>query len=487
MDFFGKIKNFFNPSASVQQYSEYALGALPNDESPDVRDINVSQVQTPVQLPETYESPIKDFPVLNQGFLGTCVAHAFALLKAVADFMETGSFILYSRRFIYSLAHKISGLPVNTQGLYPRDAGKTLAAVGAVKDSGFDDNNLPHDKYLALTVTETMLTDANIAKAKGFAGVDVDEHSLKQAIFQNKGAAVTIPIDWSKIEADGTFRIPKKIEGSHEIVAFGWTKDAFIVRNHWGSWWGTKGNGFIKFSEVENIIRDATVIIDLPNDLKERAKLTQYIFLTDLKLGMRNDAVKQLQKRLIEMGFLNSDITGYFGNLTKIAVQQYQYVRGIMTTGTVGPLTRKALNADSSTVTVKSKIDLWCQATEKMEGAKPSWNNPGNIRYIGQASVSAVYDMSNKKTITDRSKFYLYKNTNSFCIFPDYATGYMELRKIFTNACLGKSKVYSPDMTLTQFYQKYAPSSDNNDPLNYARFVAKFIGVSPDTQIRTLL
>lgn len=113
-----------------------------------------------------------------------------------------------------------------------------------------------------------------------------------------------------------------------------------------------------------------------------------------------------------------------------------------------------------------SKIDIWCEAIKKMEGAKPSRNNPGNIRFIGQ-------------------KFAI--NDKGFCKFDTYAHGYGALRQILVNACSGKSKVYHPTDTLYTFYTKYAPDSDGNNSKNYAQFVAGKLGVSPVIQIKNLL
>ncbi len=120
----------------------------------------------------------------------------------------------------------------------------------------------------------------------------------------------------------------------------------------------------------------------------------------------------------------------------------------------------------STNSTTPSKIDLWCQAAKKMEGALPSRNNPGNIRYIGQ-----------KYAVNDRG----------FCKFDTYEHGYQALKNLFINACTGKSKVYHPVDTLYTFYTKYAPSSDGNNPKVYAEYVAKVIGVSPTIQIKELV
>lgn len=113
-----------------------------------------------------------------------------------------------------------------------------------------------------------------------------------------------------------------------------------------------------------------------------------------------------------------------------------------------------------------SRIDNWCEAAKQMEGAKPERNNPGNLRFVGQ-------------------KFAV--NDGGFCKFDTYAHGYAALKTLFTNACEGKSKIYSPTMNLYEFYNKYAPSSDGNNPKHYAEFVANIIGVLPTIQIRQLL
>jgi hypothetical protein len=61
-------------------------------------------------------------------------------------------------------------------------------------------------------------------------------------------------------------------------------------------------------------------------------------------LGYESTEVMILQQFLYDRGYLREVRTGYFGNLTEAAVKQFQTDNGIETTGTVGPLTRKAIN-----------------------------------------------------------------------------------------------------------------------------------------------
>lgn len=118
-----------------------------------------------------------------------------------------------------------------------------------------------------------------------------------------------------------------------------------------------------------------------------------------------------------------------------------------------------------------NKLDMWCLAAIAMEGAYKPNNNPGNVRYI-PGTWPAKLATGNRR---------------GFCTFKTYNIGYAVLKKIFTNACTGLSKIYHPTDTLYTFYEKYAPASDGNNPKKYAEYVSSIIKVDPNVQIQTLL
>ena len=87
-------------------------------------------------------------------------------------------------------------------------------------------------------------------------------------------------------------------------------------------------------------------------------------------------------------------------------------------------------------------------------------NNPGNIR-PGSLAVGAT------------------GSSGGYAVFPDYQTGYSALVNL----------IQSPsywNLTLTQFFQKYAPAADNNNPAAYASSVAASLGVDPNTPLSIL-
>ena len=71
---------------------------------------------------------------------------------------------------------------------------------------------------------------------------------------------------------------------------------------------------------------------------------SKFRFLKNLKLGVKNDDVKELQKVLASLNLYTGKITGVFDNATFKAVKSYQKANKIISTGYFGPLTRAVIN-----------------------------------------------------------------------------------------------------------------------------------------------
>lgn len=132
-------------------------------------------------------------------------------------------------------------------------------------------------------------------------------------------------------------------------------------------------------------------------------------------------------------------------------------------------LLEKLYNLLVEKVSGKNSIQKWAEAIKEFEGWYPGSrsyrnNNPGNLRY-------SKYQSGTK---------------DGFSYFETYKQGWKALLYQLRIATDGRSSVYSPDMTLYDFFEVYAPSSDNNHPKEYAEFVADKIGVSLDIQIKNL-
>lgn len=137
-------------------------------------------------------------------------------------------------------------------------------------------------------------------------------------------------------------RPPVKIISGHAVcqTPFDFTMyNLFTIPNTWGIDWCRLGCADIiwdqyKPIEVWQIYENDTPIIKP--------------FNTDLKFGMNNDEVRNMQCFLKIKGFFNYNPTGWFGPLTSMAVKAFQKARGIPSTGYWGILSRTQANKEIS-------------------------------------------------------------------------------------------------------------------------------------------
>jgi len=222
--------NFF--SSSIK-----ATGAFEN--SPDVRDISISAIQKDVELPKEHITDISKLKVLDQGNLGTCVAHAFSSIMTNLNLKETGNATELSRRMLYSLTRKTYEYTDDlNEGLFPRDCAKIVTKVGTTDDISIDNNKLPHSSYVALNVDSKMQERAEIYRGKAYGSVDADDFALMQAIVQNGLVAVSIQYDPKTWSSGGEIRKVKSPKGRHYIVLYGYktieNDVVFYFLNSWG-------------------------------------------------------------------------------------------------------------------------------------------------------------------------------------------------------------------------------------------------------------
>ena len=125
---------------------------------------------------------------------------------------------------------------------------------------------------------------------------------------------------------------------------------------------------------------------------------------------------------------------------------------------------------------VKSlRLNAWALAIQQYEGyyqgsASFRNNNPGNLKYTR-------YTESLGATASSQ---------NGFAIFPTYQVGFSALKQFLKDASSGVLPAYK-GVTIIGFFEKYSPSSDGNEPLAYANFVAKKVVATPQTLINTLV
>lgn len=128
-----------------------------------------------------------------------------------------------------------------------------------------------------------------------------------------------------------------------------------------------------------------------------------------VQTALSTQDVKTVQTKLKRWGYFNGPITGYYGPLTTAAVKYFQRVNGIEQTGTVGPITAKALGMSylySSSTSTNNSSDLYLLA-------KCIYAESRGEVYVGQVAVGAV--------ILNRVKSSYFPNTISGVIYQPYA------------------------------------------------------------------
>lgn len=80
---------------------------------------------------------------------------------------------------------------------------------------------------------------------------------------------------------------------------------------------------------------------ELPTEVPTGAPVPEYPGL--LKYGSKGAAVKALQNRLVELGYLTGSVDGAFGSDTRNAVRAFQGARGLKVTGEVDETTHNAI------------------------------------------------------------------------------------------------------------------------------------------------
>lgn len=122
-------------------------------------------------------------------------------------------------------------------------------------------------------------------------------------------------------------------------------------------WFGPKTHdAVISFQKSQGLKMDGLVGMKTKTALDAAAAQASDYGTQDLNLGSRGSAVSQLQKDLTRLGYYTCAIDGWFGSKTHDAVVSFQKSQGLKTDGTVGSITKAALNNTLIRVVPSSRI-----------------------------------------------------------------------------------------------------------------------------------
>jgi C1A family cysteine protease len=226
---------------------------------PDHRDFKLAPpTLAPADLPPLVDLRPQCPQVYDQGNLGSCTANAIAaafefelLRQKLADFTPSRLFIYYNERVM-------EGDPGQDNGAQIRDGMSSVATLGVCQEVQWPYNEWAFDQK----PDPVCYTDALANKANQYLSIAADLIHLKACLAGGfpfvLGISVYESFESPAVAQSGIVPLPAPQEdcvGGHAILCVGYddSKQAFLMRNSWGSDWGLGGYFYLPYAYVINM------------------------------------------------------------------------------------------------------------------------------------------------------------------------------------------------------------------------------------------
>ena len=232
----------------------------------DARDYRPAKA-TKYKLPQEFTLQIDN--VKDQGEVNSCVAHALSTtIERNKDSFSTGWIYGYRPDGYYQ-----------GEGMYPREALKTLQKMGAVKEEDFALNIEMQEAKRAVDKELSKLKAlARDFKIESYARL-YSANEIKQWIFLHKTAVpVCILTEELDLSGDNILYLPENQYDTtgHMMAIIGWNELGFIVQNSWGKEWGDNGTAILPY---EYPIEEAWGITFNTNEVYDSTKKPKLYWL----------------------------------------------------------------------------------------------------------------------------------------------------------------------------------------------------------------
>lgn len=194
-------------------------------------------------FPDSY---IIDMPeIKDQGIVNSCVAHSLATFLE-ENYLEDN--IKFSTGFIYG--YRPFGYS-QEEGMYPREAIKTLLKIGDVPKENFDHNKeMPEIKSLLDENFNNLKDIADVYKIKSYARLYTTAE-IKEYIYNDIPVPISIPVYNDLAYDKETFIIQRpcgSLDGYHMMIIYGYNESGWLVQNSWGKDWANEGRAVLSYS-----------------------------------------------------------------------------------------------------------------------------------------------------------------------------------------------------------------------------------------------
>lgn len=239
-------------------------GCLPSP--PDARDYQAKDYIALGVRPSEYE-PDMWAPVLNQGSVGSCVAHSLATVKWYQEHRERKGNVRYSTDYIY---HNRLASDHQGSGMVVREALSQLAKCGVCEYVDLPTNTEYPNKGIQNCI-DALASEAEPQRVKSYVRCETTDE-ICEAIYQHGGAVVCVEVKTSfksfvlKDREDWALPMPKSDErtfGYHAVCACGYTAEGIIIQNSWSEAWGHKGFAVLPWDYP---LTEAWSVVDMVKD-----------------------------------------------------------------------------------------------------------------------------------------------------------------------------------------------------------------------------
>lgn len=311
----------------------------------------------PVAWTEKKESAWRKFPIFDQGNSGSCVAQTMAKLLGILYWLTNGLYVHFSATHIYQRRfNKPEG------GMNGDDVFK-IASEGVTLEELVPSQKMSDAQMDAVVIPEYKKKVGEVFKiSKNWITLPIKDIESVASVIQQTGKGVMVWFyfkhdEWDK---DPSVKYPDLVLGAsttarHSVSGVDFTlykgKKAIVIDDSWGP---KVGNGAGQRVIDEDFFNARNWYARYPMNF-QFAEGTEpnkpvYTFSNDMKfsptVSYGNPDIIALQNCLKFLGLfpINTESTGYFGALTKKAVQDFQTKYALNPDGVVGKNTRSKLN-----------------------------------------------------------------------------------------------------------------------------------------------
>lgn len=215
-------------------------GAKPSKK--DKRDFRIATVAQ--AFPQSFELPL---PVIkNQGSVGSCVAHSTSYL-AEYQLPKTDDYSLDRVSVGWIYGYRPNGY-YKGEGMYPRDAMKTVQKVGVLRHKDFPFNEeVPIIINRVNSNLSSLMSKANLNQIPTYFQLKTTEE-IKTCLMKFGPVSVMFPVHAEFMApVDGKIDVKglKQFQGYHQVSIYGWVGDYWLIVNSWDVTWGNKGTALI--------------------------------------------------------------------------------------------------------------------------------------------------------------------------------------------------------------------------------------------------